>query len=102
MTTTIQSVHFDADKKLVDFIQEKLEKLKSLYDGFILDSEVILRLDKASDNTNKIAEVILKLNGSEVFAKKQCATFEEATDACVDALKTQLKKYKEKKAEAKF
>jgi putative sigma-54 modulation protein len=102
MTTTIQSVHFDADKKLVDFIQEKVEKLKNLYDGIIIGSHVILRLDKASDNTNKIAEIILKLNGSEVFAKKQCATFEESIDASIDALKSQLKKYKEKKALAKY
>jgi putative sigma-54 modulation protein len=101
MTTKIQSVHFDADKKLVDFIEDKVTKLKSLYEG-IIDSNVILKLDKSSDNTNKIAEIMLKLNGSEVFAKKQCATFEEAVDAAIDALKSQLKKYKEKKALAKY
>lgn len=102
MTTTIQSVHFNADKKLELFIQEKINKLKTAYDGLIIGSEVILRLDKASDNTNKIAEIMLKLNGAEVFAKKQCATFEEAVDSVIDALKTQLKKHKEKKAAAKY
>ncbi|MCE3280742.1 MAG: hypothetical protein K0S44_2933 [Bacteroidetes bacterium] len=27
MTVKIQSVHFDADKKLLDFIQERVDKL---------------------------------------------------------------------------
>jgi len=95
MTINIQSVHFTADKKLLDFINERVSKLSSLYEN-ILDVDVTLRLDKSSTGDNKIAEIKLRVKGSELFAKKQCLSFEESVDNCVDAIKTQIKKYKEK------
>ncbi len=95
MTTTIQSVHFDADKKLLSFVEEKLSKLVHVYEN-IIDCDVILRLDKSTTNENKIAEVKLRVKGQELFAKKQCASFEEATDNAIAAIKTQVKKHKEK------
>ena len=101
MTTTVQAVHFSADKKLVAFVNEKTAKLTALHEN-ITACDVILKLDKASDNLNKIAEIKIKLKGTELFSKKQCSTFEEAVDLCVDALKTQLKKYKEKRVLEKY
>ncbi|MCA0430798.1 MAG: ribosome-associated translation inhibitor RaiA [Bacteroidetes bacterium] len=95
MTINIQSVHFDADKKLIDFINDKVKKLNTYYEG-IITSEVTLKLDKNSNNENKIAEIKMNSKGHEFFAKKQCASFEEATDLSCDALKSQLKKHKEK------
>ena len=95
MTINIQSVHFYADKKLLGFVNEKVSKLNTFYDG-IINSEIILRLDKSSTSENKIAEIKMHGKGQEFFAKKQCATFEEATDLACEALKTQVKKYKEK------
>jgi putative sigma-54 modulation protein len=95
MKTNIQSIHFDADKRLINFIEEKVSKLHSLHEG-VISNNVILRLDKAGDNNNKIAEIKLTVPGSDLFAKKQCATFEEAVDMACDALKTQIKRHKEK------
>lgn len=95
MKLDIQSVHFDADKKLVDFIQRKTDKLDQIYDG-IISGEVILRLDKSEDNANKIVEIKLEVPGNNLFAKKQCRSFEEATDESVEALRRQVKKMKEK------
>jgi putative sigma-54 modulation protein len=95
MTTKIQSVHFDADKKLLDFIQERIDKLTQYYDG-IITSDVTLRLDKSSEAENKIAEIRLHIPGNDLFAKKQCKSFEEAIDTSLDALKTQVIKHKEK------
>ena len=95
MTPNIQSVHFNADKKLIDFINEKVHKLQQFHDG-IVGSDVILRLDKSSEQTNKTAEIKLNMRGNQLFAKKQCGTFEEAVDSAVTALKTQIIKHKEK------
>lgn len=95
MSTNIQSVHFDADKKLLQFINEKVEKLKTYYGG-IIGTEVILRLDKSDSKDNKVAEIKVKTKGSELFAKKQCASFEEAVDTAVAALKSQVIREKEK------
>jgi putative sigma-54 modulation protein len=100
MTTTIQSVHFNADKKLVNFINEKVSKLSQVHEG-IIDTDVILRLDKASDGSNKIAELKVKMRGVELFAKKQCASFEEALDAAIDAILSQVRKHKGKQVLAK-
>jgi putative sigma-54 modulation protein len=95
MTTNIQSVHFDADRKLINFIEEKVGKLNSLHEGLI-SSDVILRLDKSANASNKIAEIKLKVRGVELFAKKQCASFEEAVDTACSAIKTQIVKHKGK------
>ncbi len=95
MTIKIQSVHFDADKKLLGFVNQKVEKLNTFYDG-IINSEIILRLDKSNNASNKIAEIKMHGKGQQFFAKKQCASFEEATDLACEALKTQVKKHKEK------
>jgi putative sigma-54 modulation protein len=95
MKLNIQSVHFDADKKLLDFIESKMEKIHSLYDR-IIESEVTLRIDKSSTNDNKITEIRLHVPGNDLYAKRQCKTFEEGIDTCVDALKPQLEKHKDK------
>ena len=95
MTVKIQSVHFDADKTLLEFIQEKVDKLTQFYDG-IITSDVTLRIDKSSDTENKVAEIRIHLPGNDLFAKKQCKSFEEAIDTSLDALRTQVKKHKEK------
>ena len=95
MTIKIQSVHFDADKKLLGFVNQKVEKLNTFYDG-IINSEIILRLDKSNNASNKIAEIKMHGKGHEFFAKKQCASFEEATDQACEALRSQVTKHKEK------
>jgi putative sigma-54 modulation protein len=96
MTIKIQSVHFDADRKLLDFIEEKVNKL-NLFDDRIIGSEVILRLDKNQNSENKVSEIRLLVSGNDLFAKKQCKSFEEAVDLTIEALKRQLSRQKGKK-----
>ena len=95
MDIKVHSVHFTADKKLVDFVNEKVGKLELFFDN-IIASEVYLRLDKSQDGENKIAEVKILIPGKELFAKKQCKSFEEAADLAVEALRKQVHKHKEK------
>ena len=95
MKVNVRSIHFNADAKLMDFIQEKMDKLDHFHDG-ILGGEVYLRLDKSDNKENKVAEIKLKMPGKDIFAKRQCRSFEEATDDSVDALIKQIKKHKDK------
>lgn len=95
MKVKIQSIHFDADVKLLQFVEEKVDKLGHFYNE-IIASEVFLKLDKNSNTENKIAEIKLHIPGNDLFVKKQCKSFEEATDTAVDALTRQLQKHKEK------
>ena len=96
MNVQIHSVRFDADKKLIDFIQQKLDKL-TLFGEDIVNAEVYLRLDKDQDRENKVSEIKVELSGGSLFAKKQSKSFEEATDDAIDALKVQIAKHKQKK-----
>lgn len=97
MDFKVNTVHFTADKKLVDFIHDKVKKLE-LMNNDIISSEVYLRLDKNDVKENKIAEVKISIPGHELFAKKQCKSFEEAADLAVSALKKQVEKKKPKHA----
>ena len=96
MNIQIHSVRFDADKKLIDFVNQKLDKLTQFGED-IVNAEVYLRLDKDQTRENKISEIKLELSGGPLFAKKQSKTFEEATDDAIDALKKQITRHKQKK-----
>jgi putative sigma-54 modulation protein len=97
MDIQVHSIHFTADKKLIDFINEKVGKLDLFFEN-IIAGEVFLRIDKSQEGDNKVAEVKILIPGKELFAKKQCKTFEEATDLAVEALRKQVRKHKEKVA----
>lgn len=95
MRLNINAVHFKADKKLVAFIQEKVEKISQVFEG-VIDTEVSLKLDNTDMRENKITEIRVTIPGNNFYVKKQCSTFEESADEAVEALRRQLKKYKEK------
>jgi len=95
MQVNINSVHFKADKKLVAFINEKVEKLSNFYEG-VIGSDVTLKLENSEFPDNKIAEIRLFIRGNDLYAKKQSKTFEEAADTAVDALKRQIARHKNK------
>ena len=95
MNIKTQSIHFNADQKLLDFIQERVGKLTQYYDD-VLDVEVFLKLDNSNDHENKIAELKIKTPGKTLFAKEQGKSFEKAVDDSIEALRRQLKKRKEK------
>jgi ribosome hibernation promoting factor len=95
MEIKVHSIRFDADKKLLEFIDQKIKKLLLYFDD-IISAEVFLRLENVEDKENKICEIRLEIPGNPVFAKKQSATFEEATDNVIEALRKQLQKHKAK------
>ncbi|MBS7566438.1 ribosome-associated translation inhibitor RaiA [Mucilaginibacter sp. Bleaf8] len=97
MKITVQAVHFSADKKLLDFIQKKTNKLE-LFSDKIVSGEVFLKLENTEDAANKITEIRLNIPGNQLFARHQCKSFEEGTDLAIESLRKQIQKHKEKKA----
>lgn len=95
MKIVIQSIHFNADQKLLAFIQKKVDKLEQYFDQ-IIHGEVYLKLNNVTDETNKIVEIKLMIPGSTLFAKEECKSFEEATDLAIDSLRKQIHKHKDK------
>lgn len=92
MKLQIHSIHFDADQKLIAFIQKKADKLETFYDR-IVDGEVFLRLNN-SGIENKTVEIKINVPGNQLFAKEKATSFEEATDLATEALRRQLRKIK--------
>jgi putative sigma-54 modulation protein len=95
MDIKIQSLRFDADVKLLDFVETKVNKLEQYFDK-IIGAEVVLKIDKSEESANKEADIKLLIPGNDLFSKKQARTFEEAVDLATEALRRQLKKAKEK------
>lgn len=96
MNVKIQSVKFDADQKLLSFIENKVAKLERISDN-ITSTEVTLKLDKDLEHGNKVSTITIVVPGNTLVAEHKSKTFEESVDECVDALKKQIEKYKEKK-----
>ena len=70
MEIRVQSIKFNADQKLLDFVEKKVSKLPKFYDG-ITDVDLII--------------------------ERNAKTFEDAVVDCVDILKDKLVRAKEKK-----
>jgi putative sigma-54 modulation protein len=97
MEISIQSLHFDASKQLVEYINKKVAKLDQYVDKSVA-AQVTLRVVKSDDRENKEASLKLLLPEGELFASKQTDTFEESVALVVDAIVKQIGRYKEKKA----
>ena len=95
MEIKIQSIHFDATEKLQDFIEKKVAKLEKTFED-IKTAEVQLKVVKPATAQNKETSLTVSVPGQTLFVEKTCDTFEEGVDLCVDAMKVQLTKFKEK------
>ena len=91
----LQSVNFNADQKLIDFTQKKLDKLDTYFDK-IIHADVYFKVQNTSAKDNKITEVLLSVPGGDIIVKKTCNKFEACVDECVSSLQRQLIKKKEK------
>lgn len=95
MEVRIKSIHFDATEKLQEFINKKVEKLQKSYED-IQKVEVQLKVEKPAAALNKTTSLTVTAPGNTLFVEKTCDTFEEGVDLCLDAMKVQLTKFKEK------
>jgi len=98
MNVNIQTVHFDADAKLVEYVNRKLQKLSTFHDR-IIKVEVFLKLDNVVHQIkDKIAEISVHVPRHQFFVKASSKSFEESFEEAFDSLITQIKRKKEKQA----
>lgn len=99
MDIRIQAIHFDITEKLHAFIEKKVGRItKSLPTA--QTAEVVLKLVKPETAMNKEVQMRIDVPGAaKLHAEKTCDTFEEAIDLCVDIIRRQAEKYKEKQQE---
>lgn len=96
MNVNIQTVHFDADQKLINYVHQKLEKLSQFHDR-IINVDVFLKLDNVVHNIkDKIAEIRVRVPRSEFFVKSTSKSFEASFDEALESMVNQIKRKKEK------
>lgn len=96
MTVNIQSVHFEADVKLIEHVNKKISKLQNHHDR-IMNVDVFLKLDNVMHQIkDKVAEIRVTIPKHELFVKQSTKSFEESFDMALDSMLIQIKKVKEK------
>lgn len=97
MNVNIQTVRFNPDIKLTDYVSSKLSKLATFHDQ-IIKVDVFLKLDNVVHNLkDKIAEISVKVPRQNFFVKVSSKSFEESFDAAMDSVVNQIKRKKERK-----
>ena len=98
MNVNIQTVRFDADARLIEYVSRKLQKLSTFHDR-IIKVNVFLKLDNVVHTIkDKIAEIRIHVPRHEFFVKSTSKSFEESFDNAFDSIVTQIKRKKEKQA----
>lgn len=98
MNVNIQTVHFEADSKLVSYVEKKLSKLFQFHDR-ITSVDVYLKLDNVVHNIkDKIAEIKVHIPRYDFFVKHSSKSFEESFDVALDSVIMQIKRKKERLA----
>lgn len=96
MEIKIQSIHFDADEKLLEFSKKKVGKLTQFFDH-IITADVYFRLENNGATVkDKVVDLKVNIPGQTLYASETSKTFEESVDSTVASLERQLKKHKEK------
>ena len=85
MKVTINSVHFKADKKLEDFITQKVEKICAKLPD-IIGSEVTLKVENTDSPENKIVDIELKQVSIEANLKHMQNTLNVILGALVSGV----------------
>ncbi len=96
MNVKIQTLHFEADSKLVEFIEKKVSKLSQFHER-ITKVDVFLKLDNVAHKIkDKVAEIKVHVPKHDLFVKHSSKSFEESFDVALDSVINQIKKKKEK------
>jgi len=95
MEIRVQSIKFNADQKLLDFVEKKFSRIEKFYDAI---TGVDVALSLLPDQENKNVKVIVSVPGSNIVVEKNAKSCKDAIVDCPDNLKKKLVKEKEKRA----
>ena len=96
MNVNIQTQRFDADSKLVSFIEKRMSKLTQ-YSDRITKIDVYLKLDSMAHKVkDKIAEIKVSVPRKSFFVKHTSKSFEESIDVALDSVIEQIRRKKQR------
>ena len=90
----VKSLKFDADQKLLDYVEKKVGKIEKFFDN-LGDIDVTLSLSPEPDNKN--VRLQTRFPGEDLVIERNAKTFEEAVTEAVDAMKEKIVRVKEKR-----
>lgn len=94
MAINIKSLKFDADAKLIAYVEKKVVKLEKFFDNM---GDIDVTLSLLPDAENKSVKLQTRIPGEDLIVERQARTFEEAVTDAADALKERIVRSKEKK-----
>ena len=91
MEISIKSLKFDADQKLVAFVEKKVSKLEKFHDHV---TDVLVTMTLLHEPENKNVKIQIHIPGDELIVERNAKTFEDAVTECADAMKERLTRAK--------
>ena len=89
----VKSLKFNADEKLLDFIEKKVGKVEKFFDNM---GDIDVTLSLLPDADNKSVKLQTHIPGEDLIIERNARTFEDAVTECADAMKEKLTRFKEK------
>ncbi|MBL7726291.1 MAG: ribosome-associated translation inhibitor RaiA [Dinghuibacter sp.] len=97
MNVNIQTVHFDADRRLIEHIERKLAKIRGFFER-ITSVDVFLKVDNPAHHIkDKVAEIRVQVPQHEFFVKQVSKSFELSFDSAFQSVVSQIKRHKDKR-----
>jgi putative sigma-54 modulation protein len=98
MDLKIQTVHFNADEKLIEYITKKVDKLNTFHDR-ITKVDVFLKLDNVVHTIkDKVVELRVHVPRHDFFVKASSKSFEESFENALVSMINQIKRQKDRQA----
>lgn len=94
MRIDIETVGFEPEQDLLDYVDEKIKKLSRFFEN-ITGIDVYLKSIHDDNAQTKVAEIKVFLPGPSIYAEYQTDTFYGAIDQVTEKVKKQLKKRNE-------
>lgn len=94
MAINIKSLKFNADEKLLAYVEKKVVKLEKFFDNM---GDIDVTLSLLPEPANKSVQIKTHLPGEDLIIERNANTFEEAVTDAADAMKEKIVRFKEKK-----
>ena len=90
----VKSLKFNADEKLLDYIEKKVGKVEKFFDNL---GDIDVTLSLLPEAENKCVKLQTHMPGEDLVIERNARTFEDAVTEAADALKEKIVRAKEKK-----
>ena len=90
----VKSLKFDADEKLLAFVEKKVGKVEKFFDNL---GDIDVTLSLSPEPENKVVRLQTRVPGEDLVIERNAKTFEEAVTEAADAMKEKIVRAKERR-----